>query len=129
MKLMIRIGFLACILHLFLFVTVDAQRADEANLFLNSSNLAPKTPLTLSGLFYETAKGRTQLPVQLTKDAKPVKSKEWRGQIRMPDGRNVIASVVPQAQNFILRLSAQPDADIIKWGLQIDARADEFYTG
>jgi alpha-D-xyloside xylohydrolase len=111
------------------FAIADAQRANDAALTLTSKNFGSGAPLTISGLFYETAQGRTFLPAELTKDARPIKGKDWRAQVRMPDGRTVVASVVPQGQNFVFRLTAQPDTGIIKWGFAIDARADEYYTG
>jgi alpha-glucosidase (family GH31 glycosyl hydrolase) len=47
----------------------------------------------------------------------------------MTDGRVVRLSVRPEGKDFIIRLSAQPDSDIIKWGLAVDAAGDEYYTG
>src|SRR5436305_389610 len=107
----------------------SASDANEATLILESSNFAGNEPLKISGLFFETAQGRTVLPAQITKDGKRIKSKAWRGEVRLPDGRQVTANVVPQGKNFMLRLTAQPATGIIKWGLLIDARADEYYTG
>jgi alpha-glucosidase (family GH31 glycosyl hydrolase) len=127
-----KIRLLVCILLLCLSVIGQAQTGagvDGAGLTLVSRNLASNAPLKLSGLFYETANGRTFLPEQLTKNARPISASAWWGQVDMPDGRTVTASVVPQAQNFIIHLTAQPSADIIKWGLAIDARSDEYYTG
>ena len=37
--------------------------------------------------------------------------------------------VTPRNGNFVICLSAEPAADIVKWGLAIDARNDEYYTG
>src|SRR6266496_185378 len=102
---------------------------DGATLVLESNNLAGTSNLKLDGLFYETVSGRTMLRAQLTKGVNAIKDKQWGGQIRMPDGRVVSASVTPQSKNFVIRLSAQPDADIVKWGLAIEARGDEYYTG
>ncbi|PYS36903.1 MAG: alpha-glucosidase, partial [Acidobacteria bacterium] len=80
-------------------------------------------------MFYETANGRTVLPAQLTKEASAIKNKQWSGQMRMPDGRTVSLSVLPQGKNFVIHLNAQPETDISKWGLSIDARSDEYYAG
>ena len=124
---------LTAILLLLLLSAVQGQQsaadANEATLLLESSNFAGNEPLRISGLFFETAQGRTVLPAQITKDGKRIKSKAWRGEVRLPDGRQVTANVVPQGKNFMLRLTAQPATGIIKWGLLIDARADEYYTG
>src|SRR5260370_1793710 len=105
------------------------RSGDRATLVLECNHLAGSKNLRLDGWFYETANGRTMLPAQLTREAKAIKDKPWSGQIRMPDERLVSVSVTPQGDNFVIRLNAQPDADILKWGLAIDARGDENYTG
>src|SRR5262252_502393 len=121
---------LLAFLSLFLLLTTAAaQRPNEATLLLASGNLTPNEPLRLSGLFYETAQGRIILPAALTANVGPIRTSGWFKQLDMPDGRKVSASVMPQGQHFIIHLTAQPAADIIKWGLAIDARADEYYTG
>src|SRR5262245_55162841 len=117
-----KLFFVAGILVLLVCAPLQAQQVT-----LESANLATKS-LVLSGLFYETAQGRTLLPAQLIGNAR-VSTRAWRREMRMPDGRNVIARVVPQAQNFVLQLSAQPDTGIVRWGLVIDARDSEYYTG
>lgn len=81
--------------------------------------------LGVDGLFYETTNGRTALPAALVSQANgPAPAK-----VRMVDGREITISVTPEGQNFLLRLSAKPDADIIKWGLAVDAQPDEYFTG
>ena len=47
----------------------------------------------------------------------------------MPDGRVVKISVKPDGNDFSIRLSATPDADIVKWGLAVDAAPEEYFTG
>lgn len=130
---MVKISFLTWISLVLIFTTGEAQQprsnVDAATLILESSNLAAKERLKLDGLFYEAANGRTMLPAQLTRGAKAIKDQPWSGEVRMPDGRVVAVSVTPQSNNFAIRLSAQPDTDIVKWGLAIDARGDEYYTG
>jgi hypothetical protein len=46
----------------------------------------------------------------------------------MDDGRVVDIKVTPRGRNFMIELSAKPDADVVRWGLSVDAR-DEYYTG
>ena len=83
-------------------------------------------PLNLDGLFYETQMGRTQIPVSLIS-----KTQGGAGvaQARMPDGRVIKISVTPDGNDFTVRFSAEPDKDIIKWGLAVDATHDEYFTG
>jgi alpha-glucosidase (family GH31 glycosyl hydrolase) len=76
-------------------------------------------------LFYETTNSRTLLPVNLIADAQP----HGRSETKMPDGRVVTISVKPDGNDFSLRLSAAPDADIVRWGLAVDAAPDEYFTG
>jgi alpha-glucosidase (family GH31 glycosyl hydrolase) len=117
-------------LLLVLFVTIAftgesraIQSDNQAVLTLRSKS----SSLKLDGLFYETTKGRTYLPATLTEKAG--KNNQLENQIKMDDGRVVKISLRPQGQNFIVALSAQPDADIIKWGLAVDATKDEYFTG
>ncbi len=81
-----------------------------------------KRVLRLDSFFYETAQGRTVLPAQLAGEG-------LENQIKTADGRTVTLSVKRDGRNFIVRLSAQPDSGITKWGLAVDALADEYYTG
>src|ERR1017187_738343 len=84
-------------------------------------------PFKIDGLFYETATGRTPLPaIPFTKtQAGPGQQAETK----MPDGRVVTISVTPDGNDFSIRLSATPDADIVKWGLAVDADTNEYFTG
>jgi alpha-D-xyloside xylohydrolase len=84
-------------------------------------------PFKIAGLFYETATGRTPLP------AIPfIQAPDGSGQqaeTKMPDGRVVTISVTPDGNDFSIRLSATPDADIVKWGLAVNAAPEEYFTG
>ena len=104
---------------------------DGAVLILRSNSLAQSSrgevgSLTLDGMFYETNKGRVMLSAELKGK---VDNKQWSVEQKMADGRTVTVSVKPEGKDFNLSLQAQPDSDIIKWGLAVDARADEYYTG
>jgi alpha-D-xyloside xylohydrolase len=104
----------------------------QAAVILHSAFLAPNGPgadrtLKLDGLFYETAKGRTNLPAELTATARS--TVRLARQARMADGRVIRLSVIPQGRNFTLLLSAQPASDIIKWGVAVDSHTQEYYTG
>src|SRR2546429_3681611 len=132
MRIRIEVYLIALVALLSILKASRAQppkNGDEATLVLESDSLAGTSNLKLNGLFYETANGRTMLPAQLTRGARAIRDKPWSGEVRMPDGRVVSVSVTPQSNNFVIRLRAQPDTDIVKWGLAIDARGDEYYTG
>ncbi len=79
----------------------------------------------LEGLFYETTNSRTWLPVNLMPEAQ----QRGRSETQMPDGRKVTVSVKPGGNNFSLRFSATPGADIVRWGLAVKAAPDEYFTG
>jgi alpha-D-xyloside xylohydrolase len=125
-----------CLFLLTLAVAVHAQQSsetsDSAVLILQSPALseqggAVSRALRLDALFYETASGRTMLPAQLT--AKPITDRVWKSQARMVDGRLVTIEVQPQGRDFNVTLKAEPDTDILKWGMKVEAGKDEYYTG
>ena len=109
----------------------QAESNRSASLILRSPALATDSgpagrSLKIDGLFFETGKGRVTLPPHFTGD---VSATAWSSQWKMDDGRVVDIRVAPRGGNFTIELSAKPDADIVKWGLAIDARPDEYYTG
>lgn len=108
----------------------QAESNRSATLILRSPVLAGSGPaaraLKIDDLFFETAKGRVTLPPHFTGD---VSRNPWSSQWKMDDGRVVDIKVTPRGRNFVIELSAKPDADIVKWGLAVDAREDEYYTG
>jgi alpha-D-xyloside xylohydrolase len=115
-----------------LFTNAGAQQSSQtgtgAVLLLQSKQIS-KGPLRLDGLFFETAKGRTMLPIALTGRQQQFKNDSWTGQTKASDGRVVTLHVKRQGNNFDITLEAQPDSDIVKWGLAIEAGSDEYYTG
>jgi alpha-D-xyloside xylohydrolase len=109
------------------------QEAGGAVLILKSGSLKPgragARSLKLDGLFFETANGRIQLPTSLSSPGPAISAKPFTSQTTMPDGRIVFVSVQPQGTDFNISLKAQPDSDIVKWGLAIEATKSEYYTG
>jgi alpha-D-xyloside xylohydrolase len=101
---------------LFIMLTVCARVSAQT---ATPTAVVDLKSLKIDGLFYETTQGRTYLPATL---------KSGRAS-KMLDGRVVTLSVQPAGANFNFSLKAQPDADIVKWGLAISAEADEYYTG
>ena len=119
------------ILAICLFFTgiMHAQNGGAA-FTLQSKNLSSssgKQALTVDGLFYETAGGRTMLPRTLT--ARAGKNGQLSANAKMPDGRSITISVKPNGGNFDIALIASPADGIRKWGLMIDAATDEYFTG
>ena len=109
---------------------VQSKRGDSSSALLLPSKSVAAQPdgdrrLKLDGLFYETTNGRTVLPAALIAQANGAR----KAKARMADGREVAISVKPDGRNFVLCLSAKPDADIVKWGLAVDAQSDEYFTG
>ncbi|TAK90439.1 MAG: hypothetical protein EPO07_20375, partial [Verrucomicrobia bacterium] len=66
--------------------------------------------LKLDGLFYETSRERIVLPAKLNLQSNGTTK---QAQTTMPDGRVVTVSLEPRGKDFILKLSAQPSADIV----------------
>jgi alpha-D-xyloside xylohydrolase len=94
------------------------------SLSLSSKHLSKA--LECGGFYYETEAGRISLPVQLEAKKQGTKS-EW--QAKTSDGRTASLAVIPDGDNYALRLSAQPAEGIIKWGFHIISEKDEYFTG
>ncbi|MGH9529893.1 MAG: glycoside hydrolase family 31 protein [Terriglobales bacterium] len=83
--------------------------------------------LTLDGWFYETSQGRVVLPAQLI--GSPRKMGTFEKQGKMQDGRVVTLTSERQGGNYEIRLRAQPDVGILRWGFAVDCSKDEYITG
>ena len=123
--------FLLCLLALLVLGNhLVAQRSrgtgsEQGTIVLHSTNFRSGQSLRIEGLFFETANGRELLPAIRTSLSD---SKSWT-ETNNVKGRQVTISLEPQGGNFQLVLKAQPDSDIIKWGLEIESAPDEYYTG
>jgi len=115
--------------------SAPAQNRPAAGLGLQSNLLKPdptggnSRSLRLDGIFYETAEGRVILPPELTAGNSGVSGKPWKAQSKMADGRVVTVAVSPEGKDFAVRMSAAPDAGILKWGISISANEKEYFTG
>ncbi len=124
---------LICLAVVLSLPNVCLAQSGGAAIVLQSPSLKPlgvsalSRSLRLDGLFYETANGRTPFPSTLA-TPKGI-TRPWLAQTTMPDGRVVTISVQPQGSDFNVSLKAQPNSDIIKWGLALEAAGDEYYTG
>lgn len=79
-----------------------------------------------SDFYIETATGKQTLPA--FKSSEPPGA-SMHSQVTMPDGRVVSYSAGTTGGNFEVSLTAKPDADILKWGVSVDAGDDEYFTG
>jgi alpha-D-xyloside xylohydrolase len=82
--------------------------------------------LRLDGLFFETGEGRALVPADLKVTSR---GRRLEGRATLADGRIVTVCAEPQGRDFVLWLSAEPNADIIRWGLAVEAGHDEYFTG
>src|SRR4051812_20536322 len=96
---------------------VSAQETPAAGSFiLASKNLGLyRGNLKFDGFFFETEKGRVNIPLQFGEI-----SQRAGKEVKMPDGRIVNLSVKAEGGNFQIHFTARPAADILKWGLAID---------
>ena len=79
----------------------------------------------LGSLFYETAAGRTTVPDDLLVQAQ----KSGSSEAKTADGRSAVVSIKTTGKDLEIGFSAKPDQGITRWGLAIDATADEYFTG
>src|SRR5712692_8919828 len=89
-------------------VSHAVQNENQAGLILRSNSLAALGAgghsIKLDGLFYETTRGRTQLPAKLTANQR---NNELESEVKMADGRVVRLTLKHDGRNFIVRLGAQ----------------------
>jgi alpha-glucosidase (family GH31 glycosyl hydrolase) len=115
--------------------TAPIQDLAQASLILQSGLLAADPPgsdnrsLKLDGIFYETAQGRIMLPAKFIEGKGSVAASRWEAQSKMADGRIVTVTATPEGNDFSVRMSAEPNADILKWGFAIAANENEYFTG
>ncbi len=105
-----------------------AENAEpQASLVLHSRALAQARPsaggdaLQIDRLFYETDKGRVYLPDAIARPVRDVRQHPFLAEVKMADGRFVQVAVLPDAGDFTVHLSAQPNDGIVKWGLSVAA--------
>jgi alpha-glucosidase (family GH31 glycosyl hydrolase) len=86
-------------------------------------------PIHIDHFFYETNRGRTALPLELTNGVTTVANRRWMGETMTADGHRIRLTITPQGRNFDFSLTATPSIDIVKWGLAIESSKDEYFTG
>ncbi len=109
-----------------LFVLQPESRGNPSPRGMALSSRHVSGALMLTGFYYETGSGRISLPVQLMAKTGS-RIMEW--QAKTSDGRTASARVIPEGDNFALKLSAGPADGIVKWGFQIGSKRNEYFTG
>jgi hypothetical protein len=79
----------------------------------------------IDGLFYETSTGRVNLPASWVAEAQ----QSGRSHTNPSDGRVINIAIRAEGNSLALKFSSQPDADILKWGVALEAGAEEYFTG
>jgi alpha-D-xyloside xylohydrolase len=98
-----------------------------------SIQLIDKTPeskkafLRLDDLYLETAGERIPLPDELFAEVRRGVAHDATTQ--MADKRTIRLAIEPRGDHYVLSLSARPDADIVKWELDVHADPREYFTG
>ena len=83
--------------------------------------------LKIDELFYETAHGRVRVNGLVFGGVRP--GETMKGAVRTSDGRTVQIVIKPEGENYSVQMSAEPSADIVGWGVAIEAGRDEYFTG
>ena len=109
-----------------LFALRSESRGNPAQQEMILSSRHLQDALKFSGFYYEAEDGRISIPVKLIAGGQG-KGAEW--QAKAPDGRAASVSVIPEGDNYTVRLVARPADGIVKWGFHVDAVKDEYFTG
>jgi len=137
MKAKSSLSLLTVAVVLFLSCSVSAEVSLEYSgtqrcVSFKIANEHLKEPLVITGkgtdaIFYETADKRTSLFGEpfYTENVEGGFHGRWRNN----DGRIVDVLIKPQSSNYHIKFTAEPSANIQKWGFSIGASADEFFTG
>jgi len=109
--------------------------AAKGGIFIRSGALKPGPEgdtdriLRMDEIFYETSEGRTSLPAEITEGEKRVPGEPLNIRATTAEGRRLTVDVIPQGNDFEIRMQAEPDDGIVKWGFSISAAGDEYFTG
>lgn len=92
----------------------------------NDLRIIPIETLNKGSIFFETAKGKFWLrgkPNELNENEKHLTAK-WQINEQI-----VIISIKKEEKNFKVSFSVSPSSDVIKWGFNLSADDNEFFTG
>ena len=104
----------------------DATMVFPSRHFAKSKGALPGA-LKIDGLFYETAQGRVTVRGLVFGGVTP--GETTKGSVTTSDGRTVKIAITPDGENYSVQLSAEPSADIVRWGFAVEAARDEYFTG
>ena len=111
------------------------QTGEQTGLVLQSDFLLPGPgglndhALRFDEIFFETAEGRVTLPETVRDGRISVSGRPWEAKYKTGDGRTAAITITPQGNDFAISMNAQPDADVLKWGVSILASDGEYFTG
>jgi len=122
--------------------SMDANRAapvqddtEKASMVLRNDALAPGPEgtedhsLRFDRIYYETSEGRVFLPPEIGFGSGDITGRTWGSYDEMDDGRIVRISSRKEGKDVVYRMYAQPDDDILNWGISIRANENEYFTG
>ncbi len=82
---------------------------------------------TTGSIFFETDKGRFILSGK--PETVEYTNQGFTGLWKMTDNRKITIKIIPDENNFSINITAEPENDILKWGVMLKAKPDEFFTG
>ncbi len=93
-------------------------------------------PLVIAGqpgadkgsIFFKTAKGRNWLRGE-SDWLRRTESGTFEARWNFNNDQKVSVLIVPEGQNYIITLSSDGGDDILKWGINLKAKPEEFFTG
>jgi alpha-D-xyloside xylohydrolase len=86
-----------------------------------------RSPAADGAFWFSTADGVVHLDSRPAETAQVARG--FEGTWRTPDGRTATLTVTPVGEDFVLELSADPDDDILAWGMAVQMSSDEYFTG
>ena len=125
------------LLLMFWTVVLIALTACESSKYFNLQlqSQALKEPLNISAaegdrfgaIYYQTDTEKTYLPNKADSEKKTSYGTLY--QFKMTDGRTVTLNVEKHDTDYLLQLTADKNDDILKWGINIKASDNEYFTG
>ena len=104
-----------------LALKIESDNLQRALVFLDRS------PRADGAFWYRTAAGTVYLNSGPSEVAQIAGG--FDGTWRTSDGRTARVTITPVGEDFVVELSADPDDDVLGWGLAIQAASNEYFTG
>ncbi len=115
------------------FGLIGCEKSTYFSLELQSKALNMPLEITgsnddsLGAIFYETKSGKFWLPLKADSENKTTSGTAY--QFKMNDNRTITLKVEKRDADYIVHLTASNSEDILKWGVNIKAGKDEYFTG